>query len=144
MVKSVRDILRSKGSQVWSVAPTTTVFDVLRLMAEKEIGAVVVLEDGRIVGIFSERDYARKVFLKGKSSKETAVEEVMTPRVVCVSPDRTLDECMALMTEKRIRHLPVCEGDRLIGLVSIGDVVKGVISDQQFMIDQLEHYILGR
>lgn len=143
-MKSIRDILRSKGAQVWSVAPKTTIFDSLRLMAEKEIGAVLVLEEGRLVGIFSERDYARKVVLKGKSSKETAVADVMTPRVVCVSPERTLDECMAIMTEKRIRHLPVCEGNRLVGLVSIGDVVKGVISDQQFMIDQLEHYILGR
>lgn len=140
---TVRQILQSKGYDVWCTAPDVTVYEALQVMAEKNIGALVVLEGDRVVGIFSERDYARKVALRGKTSRGTPVHEVMTSRVVYVRPDQSIEECMALMTDKRIRHLPVLEGDRLIGIVSIGDVVKAVISQQQFIIEQLENYIAG-
>lgn len=140
-MKTVRELLDTKQGVLWSVTPDSTVYDALALMAEKGVGAVVVIENTKLVGILSERDYARQVVLKGKTSKETPVREIMTSRVMYVSPDQTIDECMALMTDKRIRHLPVLvEGD-LVGLVSIGDVVKAVISEKQFMIEQLESYI---
>ncbi len=138
---TVRDIVKHKGTVVWSVEPGTTVFEVLELMAQKEIGAVMVLEAEHPIGIFTERDYARQVILKGKSSRDTPVEEIMTTRVVYVRPDQTVDDCMALMTNKRMRHLPVMENDKLIGLLSIGDVVKAIISEKQFLIEQLENYI---
>lgn len=140
---TVRQILQQKGTDVWSVPPEATVYEALELMAEKNIGAVLVLDGERVAGIFSERDYARRVALHGKSSKTTPVREVMTSRVFYVRPDHTIEECMALMTEKRIRHLPVMEDERLVGLISIGDMVKAVISEQQFIIEQLEHYITG-
>jgi CBS domain-containing protein len=140
-MKSVRDVVEKKGRQIWSVAPGTTVFETLQLMAEKEIGAVLVMEGGRPVGIFSERDYARQVILKGKASKDTPVRDVMTTRVVYIRPEQTLEECMALMTDKRIRHLPVLVEGRVEGILSIGDVVKAVISEKQFLIEQLENYI---
>ena len=142
-MKTVRDILRDKGHSVWSVAPDATVFEALELMAAKNVGAVLVLDGGRLVGIMSERDYARKVTLLGKTSKDTPVSEIMTSRVLYVGADQTIQECMALMTEKRIRHLPVMEGDRVIGVVTIGDLGRAIISDQQFMLAQLEHYITG-
>ncbi len=137
----VGDILRNKGSEVWSVGPTDSVRDALALMAAKGIGALVVLDGDQVVGILSERDYAREVELKGRTARETAVGEIMTGKVAYVEPDNTVEECMALMTHKRIRHLPVIENGRLVGLVSIGDVVKTIISQQQFLIEQLEHYI---
>jgi CBS domain-containing protein len=140
---TVRQILQNKGQQVWSISPAASVYEALQLMASKDIGALPVVEEDRLVGIFSERDYARKVILHGKTSRETRVDEIMTGRVVVVGPERTTEECMALMTEKHIRHLPVMEGERLIGLVSIGDVVKAVISNQEFVINQLENYISG-
>jgi CBS domain-containing protein len=140
---TVRQILKNKGSQAWSTEPAATVYAALQLMAEKEIGALLVLAEGKLVGIFSERDYARKVILHGKTSAETQVGEIMTPDVVTVSPDQTIADCMALMTEKRFRHLPVVEGDQILGVISIGDVVKAIISDQQFVIKQLESYISG-
>jgi CBS domain-containing protein len=140
---TVRQILQNKGQQVWSISPAASVYEALQLMAAKDIGALAVVEEERLVGIFSERDYARKVILHGKTSRETRVDEIMTARVVVVGPERTTDECMALMTEKHIRHLPVVEGERLIGLISIGDVVKAVISNQEFVINQLENYISG-
>ena len=143
-MKTVRDLLRRKGSDVWSVGPETTVYDALRLMAEKNIGAVLLLDGEQLVGIFSERDYARQVVLKGKSSKETPVREVMTSPVVFVRPEQTIEECMALMTDKRIRHLPVIDEGRLVGLISIGDVVKAQIADRDFMIEQLTDYITGK
>jgi len=140
---TVRQILKNKNSQIWSTQPEATVYSALQLMAEKGIGALLVLADGKLVGIFSERDYARKVILHGKSSVETPVSEIMTPDVITVKLDQTIGECMTLMTEKRFRHLPVVEGDRVVGVISIGDVVKAIISDQEFMIKQLEIYISG-
>jgi CBS domain-containing protein len=140
MSVTVRDMLRGK-SDVYSVAPDDTVYDALRLMADKNIGAVLVRSAERIEGIFSERDYARKVILLGKTSRETLVSEIMTARVISVEPEWTADQCMALMTEKRIRHLPVIERDRLVGVISIGDVVRAVVEDQQFTISSLERYI---
>jgi CBS domain-containing protein len=140
---TVRQILKNKGFQAWSIEPAATVYSALQLMAEKQIGALLVQAEGKLVGIFSERDYARKVILHGKSSAETQVSEIMTPDVVTVRPEQTIADCMALMTEKRFRHLPVVEGDQILGVISIGDVVKAIISDQQFVIKQLESYISG-
>lgn len=140
-MKTVRQLLQSKGGVIHSIAPDASVFDALKLMAEKDVGALVVLEDGRLAGIMSERDYARKVILLGKSSHEITVRDIMTGKVVTVQPANTVDECMALMTNKRIRHLPVTEGDRLAGLLSIGDLVKEVIAEQEQTIRQLESYI---
>ncbi len=142
-MNTVRDVLKEKGSRVWSVQADASVYDALKLMADKEIGALVVLEGEDVVGILSERDYARQVILKGRTSRETLVGEIMTRKVVYIRPDNTIEECMALMTHKRIRHLPVMDEDRLVGIVSIGDIVKAVISEQQFMIQQLENYITG-
>ncbi len=142
-MKSVSDILKSKGSEIWSVKPESTVFESLQLMADKGIGSLLVMDGEKLVGIVTERDYARKVILEGKSSKTSTVAEVMTTRVLCVSPERTVDECMALMTDKRARHLPVLDHKRVIGVVSIGDLVKAMISEQQVLIDQLQHYISG-
>lgn len=142
-MEMVKDILQAKGQEVWSVSPEGSVYDALTFMAEKNVGALVVTEKDRVVGIISERDYARKVILKGKSSKELAVKEIMTPRVVCVRPEQTMEECMELMTDKHIRHLPVLDEDRLVGLISIGDVVKAIIAEKEFIIGQLEGYITG-
>jgi CBS domain-containing protein len=141
---TVAGILKSKRDPaVYTIAPTATVFDALRLMAEKEIGGLLVMDGDKVAGIFTERDYARKVALMARSSKETLVREVMTSPVMYVRPDQTSEECMALMTENRLRHLPVIDHGRLIGLISIGDLVKDIISEQQFIIEQLEHYIVG-
>ncbi len=142
-MKIVSDILNSKGHDVWAVKPDDTVFDSLKLMAEKEVGALLVMDQDRLVGIVTERDYARKVILEGKSSKDSLVAEVMTKHVLCVTPERTIDECMALMTDKRARHLPDVDHKRVIGLVSIGDLVKALLSEQKVLIDQLQHYISG-
>ncbi len=136
-------LLEGKGHDVWSVHPDDTVLDAIKVLAEKDIGALIVIKDDKPVGIFSERDYARNVYLKGKSSPETLVRDVMAAPVICVRPDQSVDECMALMTEKRFRHLPVVDGDELVGMVSIGDLVKSVIAEQQFNIEKLEHYIHG-
>jgi len=140
-MKTIKEILQSKPLGVLSISPEASVLDALRLMAEKEVGALVVLESERLAGIFSERDYARKVILHGKSSKDTSVREIMTSKVVYVRPEQSVEECMALMTDKRIRHLPVLQENRVIGIISIGDVVKEVISEQRFVIEQLEQYI---
>jgi CBS domain-containing protein len=141
MMKTVRQIIEAKRPRVLTISPGATVYDALKTMADHEVGALVVLDNGHLVGIFSERDYARKVILHGKSSKETMVREIMTSRVLCIGPDQTVDQCMALMTDKRVRHLPVLERKQVIGIISIGDVVKEVISEQRFMIEQLEQYI---
>ncbi|HSB69887.1 MAG TPA: CBS domain-containing protein [Candidatus Methylomirabilis sp.] len=142
-MKTVQQILRQKGSAFWSVTPETMVYNALKLMAEKDVGALLVLEGIRLVGIISERDYARKVILKGKSSLDTPVREIMTRRVLWVRPDQTVEECMALVTEKRIRHLPVVVDDEVVGVVSIGDLVKASIDEKDFLIKQLENYITG-
>ena len=141
-MKLVKHILEIKGYDVWSIAPDVPVFDALKLMADKDVGALVVRDAGRMVGIISERDYARKIILKGKTSKETLVEEVMTSAVIYTTPDEAVETCMALMTEKRVRHLPVLVDDRLIGIVSIGDLLKVIIRDQKALIERLEDYIL--
>lgn len=137
----VKQILNEKGNDVWAVSPDATIYEALELMAEKNIGAVLVMDDDALVGIFSERDYARKVVLQGKASRETPVRDGMTDEVICVRPDQSVEGCMSLMTEKRIRHLPVLEGDSVVGVISIGDVVKGVISQQANTIEHLESYI---
>jgi CBS domain-containing protein len=142
-MKTVQDLLKQKGRDVCSVAPDSTVYDALALMAEKNIGAVIVRDAGRPVGIFSERDYARQVILKGKTSKDTLVRDVMTAKVVFVRPEQSIEECMALMTDKRFRHLPVLEEGQLVGILSIGDVVKALISEKDFLIEQLANYISG-
>ena len=141
---TVRHILEAKGGHIWSVSPDTTVYDALKLMAEKNLGVVLVQKGDKLMGIFSERDYARKIILKGKSSRETAVEEIMTPDVVTVEPKNSIEECMGLMTNKRIRHLPVIESEKIVGVVSIGDIVKAIISEQEYTIKQLENYITGK
>jgi CBS domain-containing protein len=142
-MKTLQRVLEAKGDQVYSIGPDTSVFDALGEMLERDVGALIVLEDGKVVGIFSERDYARKIILAGKASRETAVREIMTTRVVYARPDLSLEECLALMTDKRIRHLPVMHGEELVGVVSIGDLVKGIIDDQRFLISQLESYVSG-
>ena len=140
-MRSVRHLLEAKAPEVFAIGPDVPVIDAVRLMAEKCIGAVLVIEDARLVGILSERDYARKVILQGKSSQDLQVRAIMTSSVVTVDPSKTVEECMALVTQRRIRHLPVCEGERLIGVVSIGDLVKEVIAEQEQTIKQLESYI---
>jgi CBS domain-containing protein len=142
-MKTVRQILDKKGWEVYTVTPESTVFDALRLMAEKNIGAVVVVENKNVVGILSERDYARKVVLQGKTSRDTPVSEIMTEKVLYVLPKHTTDECMALMTDKRIRHLPVLDDGKLVGVVSIGDIVNTIIDEDKYIIGQLENYITG-
>ena len=142
-MKTVRDILKVKGTDVWCVAPDATVFEALQRMAEKEVGALVVTEHTQVVGLISEREYARKVVLQGRTSPTTLVKEIMLTHVVYVRADQPIEECMALMTEKRTRHLPVIENGTLAGLISIGDLVKSIIADQQFTIEQLVRYISG-
>lgn len=140
---TVNDLLRDKDSDIYSIGPDATVLETLELMAEKNIGAVLVMEGGHLIGLMTERDYARKVVLAGLHSHDTPVRDVMTTHVAFVSTTKTVEECLALMTDKRFRHLPVMENDKLIGLISIGDLVKAVIADQRFMIEQLEQYISG-
>jgi CBS domain-containing protein len=142
-MKVVKDILDTKGRDIFSVSPQATVFDAVKLMSEKMVGALLVMEGEKLVGIVTERDYARKVILEGKSSKQLQVKEVMTSHVLCVNPDRTVEECMALMTDKRARHLPVVDHKHVVGVISIGDLVKAIIDDQKILIDQLQHYIVG-
>ena len=141
----IKELLDAKGGAIWSVTPDNVVIDALRLMAEKNVGAVVVLNQaGEMEGIFSERDYARKIVLVGKTSQNTKVADVMTKRVFYMEPGEKITQCMALMTKERIRHVPVLDNGKLIGIVSIGDVVKSIITKQEQLIEQLEHYIMGR
>jgi CBS domain-containing protein len=141
---SVRDLIRFKSGQpLWSISPDATVFEALQLLAEKKIGAVLVMQNDKIEGILSERDCVRKVDLEGKTSRLVKVKEIMTSHVLYIDIDQPLEECMVVMTEKKVRHLPVFEGDKLVGIVSVGDVLKEIISDQKFMIDQLSRYITG-
>jgi CBS domain-containing protein len=142
-MNTVKQVLKVKGNSVFSITPEAPVYIAMTVMAEHDVGALVVVKDKRPIGMFSERDYARKVILKGKSSREIAVGEVMVRDVLYVSPEDSLDECMIIMTEKRIRHLPVLEANELVGLISIGDVVKQIISEQEFKIRELEKYIQG-
>jgi CBS domain-containing protein len=146
-MKSVKEVLKAKTKEVWSILPHDTVYDALKLMGEKQIGALMVIDDrGKVAGIISERDYARKVILKGKTSKETKVEEIMTPasEMFAVSPDNTVEDCMILMTGKHVRHLPVFENNQFVGVVSIGDAVKSIISEQEALIEHLSNYIAGK
>jgi len=140
---TVKQLLKEKNGCVWTIAPQDSVYKALEVMAEKNMGALVVVEDGKVVGIFSEREYARNVILKGKSSKATSVRDLMNNKVCYVRPEQTVSECMALFTEKRTRHLPVLDEEKLIGIVSIGDAVKQYIADKEFTIQQLENYIAG-
>jgi CBS domain-containing protein len=140
---TVRSVLQSKGSDIWSTAPDTLVFDALKVMAEKNVGALLVMEGNQLIGIFSERDYARKVVLEGESSHTIAIRNVMTSGVISVTPDQSIEDCMTLMTGKHIRHLPVLENSKLVGMISIGDVVKAIISQHEDTIKQLENYITG-
>jgi CBS domain-containing protein len=140
-MRSILQLLANKGSQVWSISPDATVFAGLTMMAEKNIGALLIVEDGRPVGMMSERDYARKIILEGRSSRDTKIRSIMTTRLVWAHPTDSVEHAMALMTRERIRHLPVVEGETVLGMVSIGDLVKAMIDQQQFTIEQLERYI---
>jgi CBS domain-containing protein len=140
---SVRHILKQKGSHVFSIGPDETVYAAIKLMATEDVGSLAVLDDGKLVGIITERHYARNVFLKGRASPQTRVGDVMEREVVCVRPDQSVEECMAIMTARRVRHLPVIHDGQLQGIVSIGDIVKSIISKREFVIEQLEHYIQG-
>jgi len=142
-VVTLNQLLNRKGHEIWSIASDASVFEALQLMADKNVGALLVLDDGTLKGVFSERDYARKLILQGKFSKETAVSELMTHDVVCIDSSRTIEDAMALMTARRIRHLPVLKGEDLVGIVTIGDVVRQLIDHHEFVIKQLERYITG-
>jgi CBS domain-containing protein len=142
-VKNVRLLLREKGADVWSVSPQTSVREAVRILAEKNIGALLVMDGGRLAGILSERDTARKMILQSLPADTTPVSQIMTTHVITITPEYTIQECMALMTDRRVRHLPVMEGDQLAGIISIGDVVKEIIADQEFTIQHLERYITG-
>ena len=143
-MKTIREILKEKGTEIWSVTPDTKVFDALILMAEKSIGTIMVIENRNLVGIMSERDYARKVILKGRTSRQSRVKDIMSTQVIYVKEDTKVEDCMALMIARRIRHLPVYENDKLAGIISIGDVVKAVIDEKEYMINELEDYITVR
>ena len=143
-MKTVAQLLRTKGSAVLSISPDVPVIEALQVMADKNVGALLVVDGESLIGIFSERDYARKVILKGRSSREIPVHEIMSSHVLYVRPQQTIEDCMALMTDKRVRHLPVLDEGRLVGMISIGDVVKAIIAEQEFMIEQLQNYITGR
>jgi CBS domain-containing protein len=141
MQTTVKSILEKKGKDIWAVTPDTTVYDTIAFMSEKSIGAVVIMENGQLLGILSERDYIRKVILEGRASKDTRADQIMTGKVIVAGSERTAEECMALMTDKRIRHLPIVDGETVIGVVSLGDVVKAVIETRGLMIELLERYI---
>lgn len=142
-MKTLRQILDEKGANVYSIAPNDTVLDAIKAMSDHDVGALVVLDGDNLVGIVTERHYAREVYLKGKSSPKTKVTDIMSTPVVCADPGQNVDQGLALMTEKRVRHLPVISDNQVVGIISIGDLVKSKISDQKFVIDQLERYISG-
>ena len=141
---TISSILKNKTSEIWSIAPDAMVYQAIQLMAEKNVGALLVMSAGRLVGVISERDYTRKIALKGKSSKETPVREILSTQIIAATPHHTIEECMRLMTVHRVRHLPVLDGDEVVGIVSIGDLVNWIISAQTFTINQLESYITGQ
>ncbi|MFC1558337.1 CBS domain-containing protein [candidate division KSB1 bacterium] len=143
-MKYVKEILKKKGNEVWTVSPNDIVFTALQIMAEKNVGALLVMDNERIVGIISERDYTRKVVLREKTSKDTPVSEIMTSNVLYASPDQTLEECLALMSDKRVRHLPVFEDEKLTGIISLGDVGEAIIDDHKNYINQIEQYVYGK
>lgn len=140
-MQTASDILRTKGTEVWSIQPDETILTAIQLMATREIGALLVMESDKLIGIVTERDYTRKVALEGRSSKDALVREIMSTRVLCARPDQTVNECMALMSDKRARHLPVLDHKEVIGIISIGDLVKSIIEEQQFEIQALQYYI---
>jgi len=142
-MKTIKRLLEAKGYNIWSITPDASVYEAIKLMSDKNVGALLVLESGKLIGVISERDCTRRVILKERAPKDTKVREVMTSDVIYILPDQTVEDCMALMTAKRVRHLPVLADDQLIGIVSIGDLVKDIISEQEFMIQHLEHYIKG-
>jgi len=140
-MKKIKEVLDSKGRDVLSIAPDTSIYEAVTLMAERGVGALVVMEGDTLVGLVSERDCVWKVMLEGRSPRETDVKQIMTKNILCIEPEQTVEEGMALMTDKRIRHLPVVNGDRVEGIISIGDLVKAIIADQKFVIEQLEYYV---
>ncbi len=140
---TVKHILQNKGNAVYTVSPDSSVYDALETLEDNNISSLVVVENGKLIGIFTERDYARKVILKGRASKETSIRDIMTERPVFVTPDNTIEDCMQLMANRSIRHLPVLENDKLVGIISIGDVVKFIIHEKDFIIENLEHYIVS-
>lgn len=142
-MKRIQTLLKKKGYDVWSIAPDASVYDAIHLMAEKGVGALIVMDGPKLVGVISERDYARKIILEGRSSENTKISEIMSSEVITVGPDNRIEECMAMMTERRIRHLPVLDGDKVLGIISLGDLVKYIIAEQQFVIEQMERYING-
>jgi CBS domain-containing protein len=144
MAATILSILESKSSEIWTIDPEATVYDAIALMAEKSIGALLILSEGKLIGILSERDYARKIILQGRASKSTLVREIMTDSPITVTPRHSVDECMRIITHNRVRHLPVMEGDKLVGVISIGDLVNAIIAEQAHTIDQLHTYITGR
>ena len=144
MSETIASVLKNKGARIWSIDPEATIYDAIALMAEKGIGALVVVSEGRLAGIISERDYARKVILQGRSSKGTHVREIMTSSVITVSPEKTVDECMRIITNNRVRHLPVMRDNEVMGVISIGDLVRAIIAEQAATIDHLHSYIAGK
>ncbi len=142
-MKSIHNLIHARDGEVWSVSPDDTVYNAVKILVEKNIGALLVVQQGKPIGVVSERDCARKVLLSDKSARDTLVNEIMSSRVIYAKPSHTIDQCMALMTEKRVRHLPIIEDDKVLCMISLGDLVKSVISEQQHIIDQLEHYISG-
>ncbi|MEE8281270.1 MAG: CBS domain-containing protein [Gammaproteobacteria bacterium] len=142
-MKRIQTLLKKKGYDVWSIAPDASVYDAIHLMAEKAVGALIVMDGQKLVGVISERDYARKIILEGRSSENTKISEIMSSEVITTGPDNRIEECMAIMTERRIRHLPVLDGNEVLGVISLGDLVKYIIAEQQFVIEQMERYING-
>ena len=142
-MKRIQTLLKKKGYDVWSIAPDASVYEAIHLMAEKSVGALIVMDGPSLVGVISERDYARKIILEGRSSEDTKISEIMSAEVITTGPDNSIEECMKIMTDRRIRHLPVLSGDKVLGVISLGDLVEYIIAEQRFVIEQMERYISG-